>query len=634
MTTPQIRPRAVDAVVEREALALGLDPVLSRIVAGRITASDGPLRRLLAPTLGQLDDPRSLSNIDKASERLARAIMQSEHIGLATDHDADGVTSCAVFREALTRIFGVRDERIQLFISHRLLEGYGLVDKVVARILSAKQKPSLIITADKGSSDEPRIKTLAAHGIDVIVSDHHEFPLDHSGRPIPPRSAYAVVSPKHPQSTYPDTKIAGCMVAWLLIAQTHRFLVSAGKVSPDQEPLKELLTYVAPGTVADCVSLGRSHNNRAVVREGLKRIRQSERPTWKTVRAHFGAEGAPIRTDTLAFQLCPRLAAAGRMDVAEPGIQFLLAERMQTAERWYAFLTEENDARKQTERRLKDLALEDADRQVSQGKQTVVVNLGEQGHSGVHGIVASRIVERHGRPTVMISRRQGEPDISSGSCRSVPGIHMREALQWMADQAPGLFRVRASTAKGDPEQLAFGGHVGAAGFTIRDQDIECFAALFERAVRVQLQGRELAPVRFSDGELPAHALSTEFLDAMYQLEPWGREFEYPLFEGNFLVKQVQIMGADRTHVSLTLESGGREFRAVWFNAREEGANEMPVVQGERLQMLYSLSDNYWKGRRSLQLKIEVGLPQSTPEPDLAPVTDESEFAGFSCEPSI
>src|SRR4051812_31050331 len=126
MSTPQIQPRAVDAAVEREAIALGLDPVLARIVAGRITASEGPLARLLVPTLGHLDDPSSLSDIDKAAERLSRAITGDEHIGLATDHDADGVTSCAVFKEALTRVFGIPEHRIQLFISHRLLEGYGL----------------------------------------------------------------------------------------------------------------------------------------------------------------------------------------------------------------------------------------------------------------------------------------------------------------------------------------------------------------------------------------------------------------------------------------------------------------------------------------------------------------------------
>src|SRR6185437_14137151 len=311
-------------------------------------------------------------------------------------HDADGVTSCAIFKEALTRVFGVAESRIALFISHRLREGYGLNEQVVKRILSASPRPSIIITADKGSSDEPRIAQLAAVGIDVVVSDHHDFPIDAAGAPVPPKSAFAVVSPKHPEGKYQDDRIAGCMVAWLLIAQTHRVLVSTGNASADQGPLKDLLTYAAIGTVADCVSLGRSHNNRAVVREGLRRIRQSQRPTWQTVRAHFGAEGAPIRTDTLAFQICPRLAAAGRMDVAEPGVKFLLAERMETAERWYAFLTEENDARKQTERMLRDLALDSADHQVGQGKQTIVVNLGEQGHSGVHGIVASRIVERHG----------------------------------------------------------------------------------------------------------------------------------------------------------------------------------------------------------------------------------------------
>jgi single-stranded-DNA-specific exonuclease len=623
MITPKIQPRAIDSSVEREAIALGLDPVLARIIAGRITSGDGQLRKLLAPTLGQLDDPRSLSDIEKAADRLARAVINGEHIGLATDHDADGVTSCAVFKEALTSVFGVKEENVSLYISHRLREGYGLNAAVADRILSAKQRPSLIITADKGSSDEPRIAMLAAEGIDVIVSDHHEFPVDAEGKPIPPKSAYAVVSPKHPDGKYPDDKIAGCMVAWLLIAQTHRLLTAAQKVSADQNALKDLLMYVAIGTVADCVSLGRSHNNRAVVREGLKRIRESKRPTWEVLRAHFGAEGAPVRTDTLAFQICPRLAAAGRMDVAEPGIKFLMAQQKEVAERWYAFLTEENDSRKQMERKLKDLALDDADTQAAYGKQTIVVDLGAEGHSGVHGIVASRIVERHGRPTVMISPKKGQLGVVSGSCRSVPGVHLREALQWVSDRSPGLFK-------------AFGGHVGAAGLTIEEKDIAKFADMFEQAVREQLKGRELGPVRFSDGELPAQAFTTDFLDAINQLEPWGREFEYPLFEGTFLVKDVRVMGADKNHMSLTLERDRVQTRAVWFNAIDLDTGEIPVAVGDRLKTLFSLSDNYWKNRRSLQLMIEAGIPQRTPKLELEPslVEAEQEFEGFECAPSI
>lgn len=622
MIVPQIQPRAIDRDVEREAISLGLDPVLARIIAGRITSGDGQLRKLLVPTLAQLDDPRTLSDIDKAAERLARAVVNGEHIGLATDHDADGVTSCSVFKEALTKIFGVKEENISLFISHRLREGYGLNAAVADRILKAQRRASLIITADKGSSDEPRIELLSKEGIDVIVSDHHEFPVDQAGRPIPPKSAYAVVSPKHPDGKYPDDKIAGCMVAWLVIAQTHRVLVAQQKLVADQNALKDLLTYVAIGTVADCVSLGRSHNNRAVVREGLKRIRESKRATWDVLRTHFGAEGAPVRTDTLAFQICPRLAAAGRMDLAEPGIKFLMATQKEVAERWYAFLTEENDMRKETERFLKDLALDDADYQAQQNKQSIVVNLGEKGHSGVHGIVASRVVERHGRPTVMISPKQGQPGIVSGSCRSVPGVHLREALQWVSDQSPGLFK-------------AFGGHVGAAGLTIEEKDVAKFADLFEQAVRVQLNGRELGPVRFSDGELPPEAFTEEFLDSLHQLEPWGREFEYPLFEGEFLVKEARLIGADKTHVSLVLKTGDREVRAVWFNASEEGTGELPVVQGDTLKSLFSLSDNYWKGRRSLQLMIEAGIPVRAPKLEAERSDSQDvEFTEFACAPSI
>ncbi|NCX93801.1 MAG: single-stranded-DNA-specific exonuclease RecJ, partial [Gammaproteobacteria bacterium] len=294
-----------------EALtAAGFNPFLARIVAGRIKPGqtfDGV--NFLGPKLQVLDHPRSIKDIDKAVSRLVAAIANQEIIAIETDHDCDGQTAHAVMHTALIEIFGVPASKVQSFIGHRMKEGYGLSDAVATRILNAIPRPNVVITADNGSSDEPRIARLKEAGIDVIVTDHHHLPEEG-----PPKSAYACLNPTREDCDFPDDSIAGCMVAWLLMSALRQALIEAGLLSEKAPSLKGLLDYVAVGTVADCVSLSRSLNNRAVIRAGLQLISQMQRPCWQAILPLL--KRPFLRAEDLGFTIGPMLNSDGRLSDA------------------------------------------------------------------------------------------------------------------------------------------------------------------------------------------------------------------------------------------------------------------------------------------------------------------------------
>ena len=577
--TPIIRRRPIDKEMIRCAREARLHPAGARVLAGRPITKDRSVLSAVHPRLSHLDSYQGLPDIDKAAQRVAQAVLTDEIIALETDHDVDGVTSHAVLWRALTEYFGVPAERVQSFIGHRLKDGYGLSDPVADRILEAA--PSLVITADNGSSDEPRIKRLAEAGIDIVVTDHHEIPEEGA-----PPSAYACVSPLRPESAYPDTRIAGCMVAWLLACAVRQKLIDAGRLPGNAPSLAGLLDYVAVGTVADCVSLAQSTNNRAVVLAGLPRINAGARPCWKAIRAHLWGEG-PLTATDLAFGIGPRINARGRLDEAMAGVRFLLTESDAEAADLAALLEQENVTRKAIEKEMKTSAMAQAAEQVARGASAITVWLPD-GHSGVHGIVASRVVETFGRPTVCISPKTGREDVVTGSARCVDGFHVRDALQSCAEAIPDVF-------------LAFGGHAGAGGLTIRKDGIAAFAEAFAAAAARQLEGRELGPAIWTDGALPPEHMTLATVDALAGLEPYGREFELPVFEGEFDVEEVKIIG-NGTHLRLRLRSGDQVLAAIWFSAIAEGGAP-PVTPGQRARLVYSLQANEYRGERTVQAQV-------------------------------
>ncbi|GAB2781203.1 single-stranded-DNA-specific exonuclease RecJ [Halomonas shantousis] len=583
----RIQPRVRDEALYRRAQAEGLTELQARVVAGRLPGHEGPLAALVEPSLRYLAHPEKLRDARRAAERIARAVSEGEHIGILTDYDVDGITSHVVILRTLTELFGVPASRLHSLIGHRIHDGYGISLPLVERTLSLSPRPTLVITADCGSSDEPRIARLQAAGIEVVVTDHHALPL--SG---PPASAYAVVNPTREDCDYPDTTIAGCMVAWLIMSLTRAVLIEQGVVPASTPKLSPWLSYVALGTVADCVSLGGSAANRAVVTHGLSLINRMEAACWRAMAERLGVDSVPFDAETLAFQMGPRINARSRLDDPYAALHFMLAADDISARRHLEVLDADNQSRKAIEADMVESARALAMPALAADEPAIVVFL-DDGHAGVQGIVASRLVQAFGRPAIVLTPAAA-PGMLTGSGRSIEGLHLREALQRAHDLAP--------------EALPrFGGHRGAAGIGLPRERLDEFRRAFLLAVREQLGERELYPCVFTDGELEAAQLSLATLDELERLAPFGREFDAPLFEGEFIVENLRIVGADGNHLMLELSRGGVALRAIWFRALTPG-EVPPFGLGARLHCAYKLSRNRWKGRESLQLMIEHAEP--------------------------
>lgn len=577
--SPVIRQRPLKTSIFEHFQQQGIDPILSRLMASRFPM-EGEWQLLWQPKVSNLNYPHLLKNIEQAAWRIVHAMDQGQIIALETDHDCDGQTSHAVLWSALVECFAYPEHKVISFIGHRLEEGYGLSEALMNRILQHQPRPNLVITADNGSSDEARIKILAEQGIEVIVSDHHEIPM--SGIP---KSAFAVVNPSQEGCLYPDKSIAGCMVAWLLMAQVRACYLQRGQKVPSLAPL---LDFVAVGTIADCVSLGTSINNRAVVRYGMQWIEKGSRPCWRAIKPLL--KGGRLRSEDLGFVIGPLLNSDGRLSDAMTSVSFLLSKTDEEANNWVQHLLKQNQVRKQIQRQLTEQAMRQAAQQVSQGSHSVCVFL-EEGHSGVHGISASRLKDAFGRPTVLFSPKLGYPHLMTGSARSIEGFHIREAFERAIQRIPqGV--------------IGFGGHAGAAGITLEKSVFSDFQQAFEGVCREQLLPDDMGPVIWSDGVLPEEYWNLSFF---YELEsalhPFGRGFEAPVFETEARILQWQKVG-DGTHLKLVVKlDSGLRYSAIWFQALKHAEAPLPIEVGGRVRLLFRLMANVFRNEENLDLQV-------------------------------
>mgnify|MGYP001029521615 FL=1 len=578
-----IRHKEPGDITREAALELGLDPITAKVLANRAEHSGVEPEWLMEKSIGELDPPFDLPDIKRASERIASAIIDGEVIAIETDHDVDGTTAHAVIYRALTEYFNHPDERIRQFIGLRLQEGYGISDSLCDRMLNDNPRASLVITADNGSSDAPRLERLAAAGIDVVVSDHHLMPADGV-----PAAAYACVSPAREDSAYPDGGIAGVMVAWLMMCAVRRALEAAGYLKRDNTlRFAALLDYVALGTVADCVSLGQSRNNRIVVERGLKLINAAKRPCWRAIREYLGDPSKALSAEDLAFGLAPRVNAQGRLDDAMTAVDFFLAENESAAQSGAKALDQANQQRREIERTLRDQALFVAEAQVEIGRKALVIPLAD-GHPGVHGIVASRVVEAYARPVVCFSEKRGTSGVLTGSCRGIEGAHIRDALAVVAEIHPEIMH-------------AFGGHEGAGGVTIEADGLQAFDRVFQQAIEAQLGSTPLQRIIEVDAEISAPELfDLATIDDLSALEPFGRGFERPRFIATLRVVNAKEIGQEGGHWKITLRAENRTLEGIWFGV----GSSLPIEIGGDARFVFDLQANHWQGKRRLQLGIK------------------------------
>jgi single-stranded-DNA-specific exonuclease len=580
LPAPTFKIREVNEVIYSSLRKDGLADWIAKLLSSRL---DKPIEvdSLYSNELTNVEDPSSIPDMDVAVIRIVNAIRNEEKIVLVCDHDMDGTGSAAVLWTALIDFFNVKESLVKVVTSHRLTEGYGITEPVAQRIIDLR--PGLVISADKGSSDEPRIKKIAESGIDVIVTDHHEI-----GTNGPPKSAIAVVNPIRTDSTY-DKHVCGAGVAFLTMAKVRTALIKEG-VRENIASLSPLLDYVAVATIADCVSMkpSKASTNRTFVTRGLQLINNKTRPCWEVFCADLHG---PVDAETIGFRLAPAVAAAGRLDWAEVGFKFLIAKTKEEAQKSWLELQNENALRKEIEKKLREKAIPEACKKT--GKSIVLYF--EDGHSGVHGITASRLVEAFGKPSAIFSPKGAgvknaelseDIKIASGSFRAIEGFNVKEALTFVDKKYPDLL-------------LSYGGHHGAGGGSIYISSFDKFVIAYEEAVIAQLGEKELKPTVWVDGELPVGLNDFNVLDALDKLEPWGRDFTYPTFTGKFEVKSIQRLG-DGSHLKLGLWDGETLKDAIWFNAINSGAI---FEVGTSLNLVYCLKSNWFRNHRRIQLQI-------------------------------
>jgi single-stranded-DNA-specific exonuclease len=556
----RLQPRAIPPRAVQRLIDAGTHPLLARIYAARGVAR----REELDYGLKALLPPDALKGTHEAAQLLADAIEAGARMVIVADYDCDGATACAVGVRAL-RAFGAD---VGYLVPNRFEYGYGLTPAIVE--LAARMEPDVLITVDNGIASVEGVAAARSYGMATIITDHH-LP----GDTLP--DADVIVNPNQPACDFPSKSLAGVGVMFYTMLALRAELRQRGAFAGRQEPnLGELLDLVALGTVADVVKL--DHNNRILVAQGLARMRAGR--MHPGIRALFAAAGRdPVRASTfdMGFGLGPRLNAAGRLSDMSLGIECLITDDMGRALNIAQELDKLNRERRSIEQDMQDGAL--ARLAGFDPGNTATVSLFETDwHQGVIGIVAGRIKEKLHRPVIAFAR--GNDGELKGSGRSIPNLHLRDALDLVSKQHPDLI-------------LRFGGHAMAAGLTIREDDYARFQSVFEDTVQSLVDPADLTRTLETDGPLESGYMS---LDAARLIEQdiWGQGFAAPLFDDVFRVENQRLL-KDK-HLKLQLSKNNVRFDAIRFNYADGAPGQ--------LRAAYRLAPNEYNGVTSLQLMLE------------------------------
>lgn len=553
-----LSPRLPSFAAQRALLATGMSPLLARLFAARDISGPGDIKQKLAELLPFT----SLQNCEAAAARLADAIARRENLLVVGDYDADGATATTLAVSGL----GLLGAQVGYLVPNRFEYGYGLSVEIVR--LAAERRPDLLITVDNGIAAHAGVEEARRLGIEVLVTDHH-LP----GETLPDA---LIVNPNQPGCPFPSKHLAGVGVMFYVIMALRSELRRRGAFQGKTEPnLAVLLDLVALGTVADVVRL--DANNRLMVAQGVNRMRQGlARPGIQALFQVAGKKPERACAEDLGFVVGPRLNAAGRLADMSLGIECLLAGEMGRGLALATQLDQLNRERRGIEADMQDQALallEGID--VADGASLCLFD--PVWHQGVVGLLASRLKERHHRPTLIFA--EGGDGMLKGSGRSIPGLHLRDALDLVDRRAPGLI-------------LKFGGHAAAAGLSIHRARFEEFRALFEAVARAQLSEADLTRRIETDGELEKADFTLHNAEAL-RAEVWGQGFPSPLFHGEFLVQSQRLVG--EKHLKLRLAGKHFSAEAILFN------QDTPLP--ECIQAVYRLDVNEWNGNKSVQLML-------------------------------
>ena len=543
----------------RTLMAAGADPLLARLLAARAVAEP----HQLADKLSGLIPFGELKDCEAAAARLADAVARRERILIVADYDADGATACAVAVKGLQSMGAVVD----FLVPNRFEHGYGLTPELAE--MAARQGAQVLMTVDNGIASLAGVARAQALGLEVIVTDHH-LPAEQ----VPD---CLIVNPNQHGCGFASKSLAGVGVIFYVLMALRAELRARGAFSDRPEPnLGELLDLVALGTVADVVGL--DYNNRILVSQGLKRMRSGKmRPGIRALFKVARRDWRKAQPFDMGFALGPRINAAGRLDDMSVGIACLLADDDETAEALAAQLNDLNIERREIEQSMLQDALNGFPEVLPSG-QTTVVAYRDDFHQGVVGIVASRLKERFYRPTIVFAPADnGEV---RGSGRSIPKLHLRDALDLVAKRHPDLI-------------LKFGGHAMAAGLSIREENLAAFQTAFEQTVRELVCEEDLSQTYITDGSLAPADITLERAQTL-ALQVWGQGFAPPSFTDEFAVIRQQTMGV--AHKKVWLQKDGFEFEAMFWRCTET----IP----ERIRTVYRPVANEWRNNIELQLYID------------------------------
>lgn len=534
-----------------------LSSIAAKILVARGFTTEQQVKQLLVEDKSAMHDPFLLHNMDKFVERIEHALAQGEKIRIFGDYDCDGITSTALLLQTLYDL----GANVDYVIPDRFIHGYGPNSELFR--LAHEDGVQLIITVDNGISGNGPIQLAKELGMDVIVTDHHE-----AGEELPP--ADMIIHPRIPHGQYPFGELAGVGVALKLAHALY------GEVPP------HLFGLAAIGTVADLVSL--TGENRYIVKKGMENLRRSNKVWVHALCEVAGTAQEEINEETIGFYFAPRLNALGRLGSAMPGVEFLMSEQKEQATAFAQLLNDKNKERKDLVKQTTDQAIAMVEADEALQKARVLIVMHEDWNPGVVGIVASRLVEKYYKPTIVLGINE-EKGLAKGSARSIEGFHLYNELAKNRDILPH-----------------FGGHPMAAGMTLEALNVpELFERLNNQAQQA-LTEEQLIPKLTIDVPLDISEVTVEAIEQIAQLGPFGMDFAKPVFAlEDVKIKAMRKIGASEDHLKLELEDRYGSIDAIGFS---KGYLYDELSYGSAFSFVGDLQINEWQNRKKAQFMVQ------------------------------
>ena len=561
-----LRENADAETVSQLSSELGVDPVLSELLVQRGVTTFQQARSFFRPDLGNLYDPFLMKDMDKAVERLRKAVTSGEKILVYGDYDVDGTTAVSLVYSFLSSL----TPDVDFYIPERYDEGYGVSYKGID--WAAENGFTLIITLDCGIKANEKVDYAQAKGIDMIICDHH---LPENELP----KAMAVLDPKREDCTYPFDDLSGCGVGFKLVqAYSQRYGIPFDTLIP-------LLDLLVVSIASDLVSV--TDENRILAHFGLKQLNGSPREGLLAMIQLSGLEPTHITIDDIVFKIGPRINAAGRMESGRIAVELLTASDAETAFRIGTEINEHNNERKNIDRRITQEALDMVRNGscLSSGNATIVYN--PQWHKGVVGIVASRLVEAFYKPTIVFTQSQG--GLVTGSARSVHGFDLYDAIESCSDLLEN-----------------FGGHLYAAGLTLKEENLLKFCERIENFISGRIVPQMQTPVVEIDAKLNFAQITPKFLRILKQFQPFGPGNTAPVFltENVYDNGNGRKVGAEGGHLKLELIQESHPYHHISAIAFNMAGFFDHIKAGNPIDICYSIVENYYRGTANTQLRIK------------------------------